>query len=92
MINSSMDLAPAPDMNESLKAPVVELNVVETGDTKAPAIEERVSPTHDDNDASDESGDEWESDSLYEEALHFIRDDQLSSGKSLHSLLPLVQV
>ena len=64
-------------MNESLKSSVVELNVVETGEA---VIKETASPTHDGNDASDESGDEWESDSLYEEALHFIRDDQLSSG------------
>lgn len=86
MIISRMDLAPAPDMEKSLKAPVVELNVVgtETGDANADGtvgIEEPEPSTHDDDDLGDESADEWESDSLYEEALHFVKDDQLSSGK-----------
>lgn len=86
---SAMDLAPGPDRTETLKSSVVELNVVETGDASVdddttpsrPAIAKSKSPTSDVDDISDESGEEWETDSLYEEALHFVRDDQLSSGE-----------
>ncbi|KUL91257.1 hypothetical protein ZTR_01744 [Talaromyces verruculosus] len=84
-----MDLAPGPDTTETLKSSVVELNVVETADANVgddstpsqPAIQMSKSPTSDADDVSDESGEgeEWETDSLYEEALHFVRDDQLST-------------
>jgi hypothetical protein len=86
-----MDLAPGPDTTETLKSSAVELNVVETGDANVdddstpsrPAIHRSKSPTSDADDVSDESGEgeEWETDSLYEEALHFVRDDQLSTGE-----------
>lgn len=89
-----MDLAPGPDPTETLKSSVVELNVVEAaGDANVdddstpsrPAIQKSKSPTSDADDVSDESGEgeEWETDSLYEEALHFVRDDQLSTGEYL---------
>ena len=95
-----MDLAPGPDTTETLKSSVVELNVVETADANVdddstpsrPAIQKSKSPTSDADDVSDESGEgeEWETDSLYEEALHFVRDDQLSTGEYSSDLLPLV--
>lgn len=94
-----MDLAPGPDTTETLKSSVVELNVVETADANVgddstpsrPAIKKSKSPTSDADDVSDESGEgeEWETDSLYEEALHFVRDDQLSTGEYSSDLLPL---
>ena len=66
---SVMDLAPGPDTTETLKSPVVELNVVETGDANVdddstpsrPAIHRSKSPTSDADDVSDESGEgeEW---------------------------------
>ena len=95
----AMDLAPGPDTTETLKSPVVELNVVETADANVgddstpsrPATPKSKSPTSDADDVSDESGEgeEWETDSLYEEALHFVRDDQLSTGELPSDLLPL---
>lgn len=89
-----MDLAPGPDATEKLKSSVVELNVVEAaGDANVdddstpsrPAIQKSQSLTSDADDISDESGEgeEWETDSLYEEALNFVRDDQLSTGEYL---------
>lgn len=95
-----MDLAPGPDATETLKSSVVESNVVETAGAKVdddstpsrPAIKKSKSPASDTDDVSDESGEgeEWETDSLYEEALHFVRDDQLSSGEYSFHLSPLV--
>lgn len=89
-----MDLAPGPDATETLKSSVVELNVVEAADDtnvdddstpSQPTIQKSKSPTSDADDISDESceGEEWETDSLYEETLHFVRDDQLSTGEYL---------
>uniref|UniRef100_A0A093V604 NAD-dependent protein deacetylase hst1 n=1 Tax=Talaromyces marneffei PM1 TaxID=1077442 RepID=A0A093V604_TALMA len=74
-----MDLASGPDTTETLKSSVVELNVVETTDDanvdddstpSRPAIQKSKSPTTSDAD---------DTDSLYEEALHFVRDDQLAT-------------
>lgn len=88
-----MDLVKSPEMDESLKKPVVDLDVVESGSAHpehgavntftGEALKDLASPSHDGGEGSDISGDEWETDSLYEEALHFVRDDQLSSGEFL---------
>ncbi|KAH8697533.1 putative histone deacetylase SIR2 [Talaromyces proteolyticus] len=83
-----MDLVQPTDVSEPLKQPLVELDVVENGSADLEAevkiaapsdtLKDPASPPGKD-DESDVSGDEWETDSLYEEALHFVRDDQLSS-------------
>jgi hypothetical protein len=96
-----MDLESVPDMEESLKKPLVELDVVDSscGD-QGPTVsqDERyrnvseagslsMSPDEldsedaapDDDEDDDDDDDEWETESLFEEALHFVRDDQLSS-------------
>lgn len=88
---TGMDIVKSPDMDEALKKPLVDLDVVESGSADPEhgaantftdeALKDLASPSHDEDEESDE--DEWETDSLYEEALHFVRDDQLSSGESL---------
>lgn len=82
-----MDLAPAREMESSLKKPLVEVDVAgsDSGDQEATVHpeeppEDEVPPSQDEAESSDSSGEEWEGDSLYEEALHLARDDQLSSG------------
>jgi NAD-dependent histone deacetylase SIR2 len=88
---SIMDLVPAPEMEGSLKKPLVELDVADsvsadqeaTVSPEGPSgatLEEEAPSSQDDSESSDSSGEDWEADSLYEEALHFVRDDQLSLG------------
>lgn len=101
-----MDLEPVPDMEESLKKPSVELDVVDSscGDQEATVGQDEphrnvseagplsISPDELDSedaapdDDEDDDDDEWETESLFEEALHFVRDDQLSSctGRSTY--------
>ncbi|CRG84866.1 NAD-dependent histone deacetylase SIR2 [Talaromyces islandicus] len=84
-----MDIAQSPDMDEALKKPLVDLDEVESGAADPEhgaantftdeALKDLASPSHDGDEGSEISGDEWETDSIYEEALHFVRDDQLSS-------------
>lgn len=91
-----MDRVQSQDMDEALKKPLVDLDVVESAGADAEhgaantftdeALKELASPSNDGDEESDVSADEWETDSLYEEALHFVRDDQLSSGEYLGRL------
>ncbi|GAB1203983.1 hypothetical protein APSETT445_002631 [Aspergillus pseudonomiae] len=87
--NSMMDLIPAPGgESSSLKNPVVEVEAVDmtsaevegTVATENPlSAQGNVSPSEEDSD-SGESGDEWETQSLYEDAIQVLRDEQLREG------------
>ncbi|OGM49058.1 NAD-dependent histone deacetylase SIR2 [Aspergillus bombycis] len=87
--NSMMDLVPAPGgESSSLKNPVVEVEAVdmtsaeveETVATENPvSAQGNISPSEEDSD-SGESGDEWETQSLYEDAIQVLRDEQLREG------------
>ncbi|KAB8276785.1 hypothetical protein BDV30DRAFT_224116 [Aspergillus minisclerotigenes] len=87
--NSMMDLVPAPGgESSSLKNPVVEVEAVDmtsaevegTVATENPvSAQGNISPSEEDSD-SGESGDEWETQSLYEDAIQVLRDDQLREG------------
>lgn len=93
-----LNLVPDPGPSETLKTPVVDLNVVERGladihsSDNGNDNDDRSQHSHDVSEplasALDElnhsSSEEWETDSLYEEALHFVRDDQLSSGEPVN--------
>ncbi|RJE19208.1 histone deacetylase [Aspergillus sclerotialis] len=84
-----MDLAPVPPGKDSpLKSPVIEVEAVDivsadvqgTVNAENPAkIKEQSSQSEYETDDG-VSGDEWESESLYEDALQFIRDEQLRDG------------
>lgn len=84
-----MDLVPAPGgESSSLKNPVVEVEAVDmtsaevegTVATENPvSAQGNISPSEEDSD-SGESGDEWETQSLYEDAIQVLRDDQLREG------------
>ena len=84
-----MDLVPAPGgESSSLKNPVVEVEAVDmtsaevegTVATENPvSAQGNISPAEEDSD-SGESGDEWETQSLYEDAIQVLRDDQLREG------------
>ena len=91
-----MDLAPEPAGKDSpLKSPVIQVEAVdmvsadvqETDNAeKPPTIGEE--PSQSEYETDDEvSGDEWESGSLYEDALQFIRDEQLRDG-GMYFILP----
>ncbi|KAE8375121.1 hypothetical protein BDV26DRAFT_283698 [Aspergillus bertholletiae] len=84
--NSMMDLVPAPGgESSSLKNPVVEVEAVDMTSAEVVATEEPISaqgnlsPSEEDSD-SGESGDEWETQSLYEDAIQVLRDEQLREG------------
>ncbi|OJJ49381.1 hypothetical protein ASPZODRAFT_129829 [Penicilliopsis zonata CBS 506.65] len=88
-----MDLVPAPDREgSSFKTPVIEVAAV---DMSAAGAEAGAPPAHVEEEAavleneasqseletdSDASEDDWETHSVYEDALQFIRDDQLRDG------------
>ena len=84
-----MDLAPEPAGKDSpLKSPVIQVEAVDmvsadvqgTISAENPAtIGEQSSQSEYETD-DEVSGDEWESESLYEDALQFIRDEQLRDG------------
>lgn len=84
-----MDLAPAPSGESSpLKTPVVEQGVVDeaSGDAEEVVDPEKTRESQEEasqpESPADEDGSEeaWESESLYEDALQFIRDEQLRDG------------
>ena len=84
-----MDLVPAPGgESSSLKNPVVEVEAVDmtsaevegTVATENPvSVQGNISPSEEDSD-SGESGDDWETQSLYEDAIQVLRDEQLREG------------
>ncbi|OJJ74770.1 hypothetical protein ASPBRDRAFT_27768 [Aspergillus brasiliensis CBS 101740] len=84
-----MDLVSAPSGEDSsLKAPVVEVEAVDmasavskagTATENTTAAREEVTQSEYETD-SDGSGDEWETQSLYEDAIQVLRDDQLREG------------
>ncbi|KAI9932934.1 NAD-dependent histone deacetylase sir2 [Aspergillus wentii] len=86
-----MDLVPAPSgESSSLKNPVVEVEAIDMASAEVEgnnnikaentvAVEEEVSQSEYETD-SNESGDEWETQSLYEDAIQVLRDEQLRDG------------
>lgn len=88
-----MDLVPAPSGKDpSLKPPVVEVEAVDmvsaevqgTVNAEKPVgLGEESSPSESETD-NDGSGDEWESESLYEGAIQFVRDEQLRDRGTLY--------
>lgn len=81
-----MDLVPTPSgTDSSLKSPVVQVDVVSanvqaTVDAEKPVgLEDESSQSEYETD-NDGSGDEWETESLYEDAIQFVRDEQLREG------------
>ena len=84
-----MDLVSAPSGEDSsLKDPVVQVEAVDmasavskagTATENTTAAKEEVTQSEYETD-SDGSGDEWETQSLYEDAIQVLRDDQLREG------------
>lgn len=93
-----MDLPPAPGAKDSpLKSPVVEVEALDmvSGDVQVDdnaenpiAISKELSQSEPDTD-SDASGEEWETESLYEDAIQFVRDEQLRDGGIYYAACPL---
>ncbi|RAK91501.1 SIR2-domain-containing protein [Aspergillus costaricaensis CBS 115574] len=87
--SSMMDLVSAPSGEDSsLKDPVVQVEAVDiasavskagTATENTAAAKEEVTQSEYETD-SDGSGDEWETQSLYEDAIQVLRDDQLREG------------
>ncbi|KAL5332928.1 hypothetical protein BJX70DRAFT_392585 [Aspergillus crustosus] len=67
----------------SLKSPVVEIEAAEVEPTETAAgIEEQVLVSHSEYETdSDALDDEWETQSLYEDSIQMLRDEQLREGK-----------
>ncbi|KAE8151861.1 SIR2-domain-containing protein [Aspergillus avenaceus] len=86
-VQCEMDFVPAPGESSSLKDPVVEVEAVDMPfvENETVATETHVSapgnvsPSEDDSESGD-SGDEWETQSLYEDAIQVLRDEQLREG------------
>lgn len=95
---SRMDLAPAPGAKDSpLKSPVVEVEALDMVSAEVPgadnaenpvAISEEPSQSESETD-NDMSGEEWETESLYEDAIQFVRDEQLRDG-GMYSILTVL--
>jgi hypothetical protein len=84
-----MDLVPAPGgESSSLKTAVVEPEVMASGDKEQePAVhseetrpEDEIASHSEPDTDSEASGEEWETESLYEDSLQFVRDEQLRAG------------
>ncbi|KAF5860387.1 NAD-dependent histone deacetylase sir2 [Aspergillus alliaceus] len=82
-----MDLVPAPGGESSpLKNPVVEVEAVDMTSAEVEVATENPVSAHGDVSLSEEesdsgdSGDEWETQSLYEDAIQILRDEQLREG------------
>jgi hypothetical protein len=83
----NMDLISAPSgENSSRTKPVVNLGVVDAVSAEQKIITDGASSFEDDETLSeddvdsDNSDDPWETESLYEDALQIVRDDQLQGG------------
>ncbi|KAL4862699.1 hypothetical protein BDV12DRAFT_190209 [Aspergillus spectabilis] len=82
--SSMMDLEAAPHgESPSLKSPVVEIEAAEVEPTEdAAGIEEQVLVSQSEYETdSDVLDDEWETQSLYEDSIQMLRDEQLRDGK-----------
>ena len=78
-----MDLVSAPrGESPSLKTPLVEVEAAEVAPTEnAVAVEEKGSLSQSEYETDSEGlNDEWETESLYEDAVQMIRDEQLRDG------------
>ena len=84
-----MDLESVPSGKDSplLKSPVVQVDTVDLDPAELEAINEEkqmsVEPevSHSELESNDDgSGDEWEAESLYEDAIQMLRDEQLRDG------------
>lgn len=86
-----MDLVPAPGgESSSLKTPVVEpeVAVMASGDQEQEHAvhpeetrpEDEIASHSEPDTDSEASGEEWETESLYEDSLQFVRDEQLRAG------------
>jgi hypothetical protein len=84
-----MDLVPAPGgESSSLKTPVVEVEAVDMTSAEVEgtvatenqfSAQGNASPSEYETDSGD-SGDDWENQSLYEDAIRVLRDEQLREG------------
>ncbi|KAL4943348.1 hypothetical protein BDV06DRAFT_211098 [Aspergillus oleicola] len=81
--SSMMDLVSAPrGESPSLKTPLVEVEAAEVAPTEnAVAVEEKSAISQSEYETDSEGlNDEWETESLYEDAIQMIRDEQLRDG------------
>lgn len=90
-----MDLAPAPNGEGStLKQPVMASAEVERTTNNTMTVEEieelqRKEGEDEEESDSDVGSDDWESLSLYEDALELVRDEQLRDGGKFSLIFPI---
>ena len=83
----NMDLIPAPNGEDSLKSPVVEVEAVDM-EQYANAPDLAVDPISSDLESDSEDSDGWENMSNCDETIQFLRDDQIRDGLGMYIPIP----
>jgi hypothetical protein len=84
-----MDLIPAPNGENSLKAPVVEVEAVDMEQyIEATAPDLAVDPISSDLETDSEDSDAWDNISDCDETIQFLRDDQIRDGLGMCIIIP----
>jgi hypothetical protein len=85
----NMDLIPAPNGEDSLKSPVVEVEAVDMEQyIEATAPDLAVDPISSDLETDSEDSDAWENLSDCDETIQFLRDDQIRDGLGMYITIP----